>query len=116
MKLPELKNKVYDYACSMADQWFDREPFIGSIMKTVVKANMNKYDNFLTYITDEKGNVLIDELVENMKSIIPQEGYRIDIKEIAYKNGINSFIMNMLPNKILLFTREDLNNLIQLIK
>lgn len=116
MRLPELKNKVYDYASNMLDQWFDREPFVSSIAKTVLKANINKYDEYFTYITDEKGNVLIDELVENMKSIIPEDGYHIDIKGMAMQYNMSPFIVKMLPNKILLFTREDLNNLISTLK
>lgn len=116
MRLPELKNKVYDYACGMLDQWFDREPFISSIAKTMLKANLNKYDEYMLYITDEKGDVLVNDLAENMKNIIPQDGYQIDIKKIAMQNNMSPFIVKMLPNKILLFTREDLNNLIRTLR
>lgn len=116
MKLPELKNKVYDYACNMLDQWFDREPFVASVAKTVLRANLNKYDEYFSYITDERGNVLVNELAENMVSIIPEDGYKIDIRKLAFDNGVSPFIGKMLPNKILLFTREDMNNLIRTLR
>lgn len=113
MKLPELKNKVYDYACNMLDQWFDNEKLVSSIGKTVLKANINKYDEYFTYITDEKGNVLLNDFVGNIKTIIPEDGYQIDIRKLAFDNNISPFIVRMLPNKILLFTREDLDELIR---
>ena len=113
MKLNEVKTKILDFSSSLFDEWFDKEPLLNSIAKTMVKANINKYDEYISYITDENGDVLIEDLANNLTSFIPIEGYQIDIKEMAYKNNVSPFVIKMLPNKILLFTRDDLQTLLK---
>lgn len=97
----ELKDKVIIYLNELINEWFDgnsiQDNLSKTIARTVLKANRNKYDTYLDLVTDEKGNVLVKDLFDNFTF----EPIEIDLKKYS----------SMLPNKVLLFTQDDYNEL-----
>lgn len=97
MKQIELKNIIVQFLNEMIDQWFDDNMLLNGIAKTIVKANMNKYDNIIDMVTDNNGNVLINELLDNIGDSFIGDGIRIDLRQYN----------NLFPNRILLFDKND---------
>ena len=79
------------------DMWFDSNSFQDNIArtfaKTIVKANQNKFDNIIDMLTDENGDVLVDELLDNFEF----QDISIDLTQYS----------SLLPRKILIFSRSD---------
>lgn len=103
MKTSEVKVVVYNHLNKLIGEWFSDKPLIQAFAKTALQANINKYDNLLEMLTDENGNLLIDELVNNLGIT---NGYEIDLTNIS----------PLLPNRILLVSKEDIQSLINEIK
>ena len=103
MKTSDVKVVIYNHLNKLIGEWFEDKPLIQAIAKTALKANINKYDNLLEMLTDEKGNLLVDELIDNLGI---KDGYNIDLTTIS----------PLLPNRIVLITKEDINALINDIK
>lgn len=101
MKKEEFKDKVITYLNQMLDAWFDgnnvQENISKTVAKTIVKAHRNKYDKYIELLTDENGEVLVRELFDNFTF----EPIEIDLQKYSY----------LLPNKVLLFTQDDYNEL-----
>lgn len=101
MKKEELKDKVVSFLDGMINQWFDgttmQENISRTVARTILIANRNKYDNYIDLVTDEHGNVLIDELLNNFNF----EPIEIDLTKYSY----------LLPKKILIFGKEDYEQL-----
>ena len=77
---------------ALCDQWFDDNALMKGIARTVIQANADKYDNVIDMLTDSKGNVLVDELLNNIT-----EDVHIDLPYL---------------NKVLLLSRKDISNII----
>lgn len=105
MKIEDVKTVVYKHIDNLINDWFNDKPLFKGLAKTVLQANINKYDNVLDMLTDKDGNILIDELVNNMGDAI-EKGYEIDLTNIS----------PLLPNRILLISKEDIQALINEIK
>ena len=103
MQTSEAKAVIVKHLNKLITEWFGDKPLIQAIAKTVLQANINKYDNILGLLTDEKGNLLVDELVNNLGI---KDGYQIDLTTIS----------PLLPNRIVLITKEDVENLISDLK
>lgn len=85
--------------------WFGDKPLIQAIGITVVQTNVNKFDGVLDMLTDENGQVNVDGLIENLGGILEQD-YTIDLTTIS----------PYLPNRILIISKSDINDLINEIK
>lgn len=85
--------------------WFADKPLVQAIGITVVQTNVNKFDGVLDMLTDENGQVNIDGLIENLGGILEQD-YTIDLTTIS----------PYLPNRILIISKSDINDLINEIK
>lgn len=105
MKIEDVKAIVYKHIDKLITEWFGDKPLFKGLAKTILEANINKYDNLLEMIADKDGNLLIDELVNNMGDAI-EKGYEIDLTTIS----------PLLPNRILLISKEDIQALINEIK
>lgn len=105
MKIEDVKAIVYKHIDKLISEWFSDKPLFKGLAKTVLQANINKYDNVLGLLTDKDGNILVDELVNNMGDAI-EKGYEIDLTNIS----------PLLPNRILLVSKEDIQSLINEIK
>lgn len=103
MKLNEVKQVIEKHLSNLINDWFSDKPLIKGIAHTVLKANINKYDNLIELITDEKGDVLIDELVNNLNL---NNGYEIDLTTIS----------PFLPARVIIISKEDIEAIIREIK
>lgn len=100
MQTSEAKAVIVKHLNKLITEWFGDKPLIQAIAKTALQANINKYDNLLEMLTDEKGNLLIDELINNLGI---KNGYEIDLTTIS----------PLLPNRIVLISKEDIESLIR---
>lgn len=109
MKASELKNRVMTNGGMLIDKVFDtnsiQDKMMNGLLRTVLKANINKFDNVLGLISDSNGDIILDEL-ENM---IPEK-IDIDLTEYASRWSIPSW---MIPNKIVLLTKNDILEIIK---
>ena len=103
MRTNEVKAVITKHLNKLITEWFGDKPLIQAIAKTAIQANINKYDNLLEMLTDEKGNLLIDELIDNLGI---KNGYEIDLTTIS----------PLLPNRIVIISKEDIESLINDIK
>ena len=99
MKTNEVKAVIAQHLNKLITEWFGDKPLIQAVAKTAVQANINKYDNLLEMLTDEKGNLLVDELIDNLGI---REGYEIDLTTIS----------PLLPNRVILISKQDIDGLI----
>lgn len=103
MKTSEVKAVIVKHLNKLIGEWFADKPLIQAIAKTALQANINKYDNILEMLTDEKGNLLVDELVNNLGV---KDGYQIDLTTIS----------PLLPSRIILISKSDIDALINDLK
>lgn len=114
MKIDELKQYIVPRLYNIIDGWFDtqsmQDRFINGTLKTIIQANINKYDYILSLFGNENGDIDLSLLKEEMKKTM-QNRYEMDVKELTSKWNIPSFL---LPNKVLLITRDELMELLPL--
>ena len=106
MKKGELKMIITNHLDKQIDGWFDtntlQDNIARSFAKTMVKANQNKFDNIIDMLTDENGDVLVDELLNNFEF----QDFTIDLTQYS----------SLLPRKILIFSKSDFEQLKNAIK
>lgn len=100
MQTSEAKAVIVKHLNKLITEWFDDKPLIQAVAKTALQANINKYDNLLEMLTDEKGELMVNELFNNLGIM---NGYQIDLITIS----------PLLPNRIVLITKEDIESLIR---
>lgn len=103
MRTSDAKAVIAKHLNKLITEWFADKPLIQAVAKTALQANINKYDNLLEMLTDENGNLLIDELFDNLGI---KNGYQIDLTAIS----------PLLPNRIVIISKEDIEGLIRDIK
>lgn len=99
MRTNEVKAVITKHLNKLITEWFGDKPLIQALAKTALQANINKYDNLLEMLTDEKGNLLIDKLIDNLGI---KDGYEIDLTTVS----------PLLPNRIVIISKEDIESLI----
>lgn len=100
MQTSEAKAVIVKHLNKLITEWFGDKPLIQAIAKTALQANLNKYDSILEMLTDEKGELMVNELINNLGIM---NGYQIDLTTIS----------PLLPNRIVLITKEDIESLIR---
>lgn len=100
MQTSEAKAVIVKHLNKLITEWFGDKPLIQAIAKTALQANINKYDNLLEMLTNEKGELMVNELFNNLGIM---NGYQIDLTTIS----------PLLPNRIVLITKEDIESLIR---
>jgi hypothetical protein len=88
----EFKRRMLEGLYKLCDQWFDDNALMKGIARTVIQANANKYDAVLDMLTDENGNVLVNELLNNITDDV-----HIDLPYL---------------NKVLILSKTDIRNII----
>lgn len=101
MKRPEFKSVVSDFLTIMCESWFPDKPFIKGLGISLINANINKFDSLLELFEDENGEINVKGIIENMGSL--DEPLKIDLRQYS----------QLLPNRTLLITKEDLNELVK---
>lgn len=99
MQLNDFKQVITKHLNRLITEWFSDVPLIQAFAKTIIKANINKYDNLLNLLTDENGDILIDELLNNLNI---RNGYEIDLTTIS----------PLLPNRVIIISRSDIDAII----
>ena len=100
MQTSEAKAVIVKHLNKLITEWFGDKPLIQAIAKTALQANLNKYDTILEMLTNEKGELMANELFNNLGIM---NGYQIDLTTIS----------PLLPNRIVLITKEDIESLIR---
>lgn len=100
MQTSEAKAVIVKHLNKLITEWFDDKPLIQAVAKTALQANINKYDNLLEMLTNEKGELMVNELFNNLGIM---NGYQIDLTTIS----------PLLPNRIVLISKEDIESLIK---
>lgn len=110
MKVTEFKVRTINKLFNIIDGWFDngfQDGMINGVLKTIIKANQNKYDELLKVFTDEQGNIDLSEINKQMEKVVP-ENLEIDLKDYANKIGVPPYLV---PNKILILPKQDVISL-----
>lgn len=100
MQINEAKAVIVKHLNKLITEWFGDKPLIQAIAKTALQANINKYDNILEMLTNEKGELMVNELVENLGIV---NGYQIDLTSIS----------PLLPNRIVIISKEDIQEILR---
>lgn len=103
MQTSEAKAVIVKHLNKLITEWFADKPLIQAIAKTALQANINKYDNLLEMLTNEKGELMVNELINNLGIM---DGYQIDLTTIS----------PLLPNRIVIISKEDIESLIRDLK
>lgn len=106
MEKSELKKIVSNHLNKMMDGWFSDNELFKALGKTIIQANVNKFDGLIDLLTDENGNVLVDDLIKNLGDTVIGDGIKIDLTKYS----------SLLPRRILIFSKSDLNELVGKIK
>lgn len=97
MKKGELKMIITNHLNKQIDEWFDtnslQDNLARTFAKTIVKANQNKFDALIDLMTDNNGDVLVDDLLNNFEF----QDFTIDLTQYS----------SLLPRKILIFSKSD---------
>ena len=99
MKLNDFKQVITKHLNRLISEWFNDMPLIQALTKTILKANLNKYDNLLNLLTDENGDIMIEELIANLNL---NNGYEIDLTRIS----------PLLPARVLIISKQDIENIL----
>lgn len=99
MKTNEAKQVIVNHLNKLITEWFGDKPLILAVAKTALQANINKYDTLLEMLTDKDGNLLINELINNLGI---GNGIEIDLTTIS----------PLLPNRVVIISKSDIDNLL----
>lgn len=105
MNVIEVKKVLVKHLNRLIGEWFKDKPLYEGLALTIVQANINKFDGLLTMLTDENGNIMIDELTINLGNLL-EKGYEIDLTTISA----------LLPHRVLIISKEDIQAVIDEIK
>lgn len=111
MKTQELKMKLQETAEKLINTYFSDTTIIdrmtNATLKSLLKANMTKIDEILNMFTDKNGEIDAEYIIGNYAEAIG-ESFQIDIKDCIKSD----FIKSLLPNKILIISKDDVLNII----
>lgn len=96
MQINDFKQVITKHFNRLINEWFSDIPLFKALALTVIKANINKYDNLLQLLTDENGDILIDELLNNLNI---RNGYEIDLTTIS----------PLLPARVIIISKSDID-------
>lgn len=107
MKATELKLRIQTVAENLINIYFGENSVIdkltNSTLKVLLKNNMYQLDDLLKLFSDKNGEIdaqsVINTYVEQF-----QDGIQFDIKKFIK----NDFIRNVLPDKTLIITKDDI--------
>lgn len=104
MKKEELKPIVKDFLHKMSDAWFEDKPIWKTLAYNLVDANVNKYDGVLDMFANENGDIDVEGILKSIGETM-EDNYKIDLQQFH----------PILPNRILLITKEDIQHLVGLL-
>ena len=99
MQLNDFKQVIRTHGERLINEWFNDSPVFKALAMTMLKANINKYDNYINLLADENGEVMIEELITNLNI---RNGYEIDLTRIS----------PLLPSRVLILSKSDIDAII----
>ena len=100
MNKQEAKTTLSNFADKLINGWFPSNSLTDILAKagakTIIKAKVDEYDNFIDLFS-KNGHIMLDELLDNL--IENFEGWQLDLTE---------FNIPILPNKIIIISKQDL--------
>jgi hypothetical protein len=105
MKKEELKPILKDFLIDMMNEWFDDKPLWKTLGNSLISANIDKYDNVLDMFADKNGDIDIEGILNSVGDVM-EDVYKIDLQEFS----------PLLPSRLLLISKEDINKLTTSIK
>lgn len=100
MKKAEFKKVLSQFLKRRIVEWFEDKPFIKGLGLSIVDANINKYDSLLDMFADENGEIDVKGLINNLSDL--NQPLKVDLSTIS----------PILPNRVLLITKDDFNELL----
>lgn len=97
MKRAEFKNRTSEFLKNMMCEWFPDHSFIKGLGISLVDAQINKYDTLIELFEDEKGNIDVNGIIDNLGDSL-NEPIKIDLRQYS----------PLLPNRTLIITKEDI--------
>lgn len=101
MTKDELKPILKDFLTGMMNDWFSDKPLWKTLGNSLITANINKYDNVLDMFADENGDIDVQGILNSIGDTM-EDAYKIDLQQFS----------PLLPNRILLISKEDIKNLL----
>ena len=101
MTKDELKPILQAFLTEMMESWFSDRPLVKTLGNSLIKANVNKYDNVLDMFADEHGDIDVDDILNSVGDTM-EDAYKIDLEQFS----------TLLPKRILLISKEDIKNLL----
>ena len=86
----------------MMDGWFEGLPVLKALGNSLIEANINKYDNILDMFANENGEIDVERIISDLPTDKPIE---MDLRQLS----------PILPNRVLLITKEDLDIFLKMI-
>ena len=112
MKIAELKLRLLSGANNLVDNYFGSgsitDNMLNATLKLLIRQNEYKLDGVLDMFADERGEIDGDVVVEEYSKVFGREGVILDIRDFVK----SSTIRNLLPDKCLKVTQEDLRKMI----
>ena len=101
MKKEQLKPIIQDFLHKMCEAWFTDKPLWRTLGVSLIDANINKYDNVLDMFADENGEIDVNGILNSVGDTM-ENAYQIDLSQFS----------PILPNRILLISKEDITQLL----
>lgn len=112
MKASELKLRIQTSAENLIDVYFNDNTIVdklaNSTMKVLLRNNIYKVDDVLKLFTDKEGEIDAKSIIDTYANTFG-EGIPFDIKGYIKSD----FVRNLLPNKTLIITKEDILKIIE---
>lgn len=113
MKISDFKERVLTTIYDLVDVYFGENDIIDSMvnstLKLMINVNSNKLDEALKIFTNSEGEIDADTIVNAYANNIGDNGVSFNIKQYVK----NDFIRNILPDKTLIISKEDILKIIK---
>lgn len=108
MRKEEISYNIKQFVYKLIDDMLPQDGLLGKIenrtAKYWVEQNQWRLNKILSSLTDENGGIDPNQLVEQYKDVLFEEGeLRLSMKDI-----VPDVFSDILPNKIVVFTVDDL--------
>lgn len=117
MELNKIKSKLKDYFLDQIESLSKTDPLISitkPILTRLVDNNINKIDNMLSFLKDDKGNIDIENILSEMvDSVINTKTFTLNTSLLGDINIGDGKIVLTIPyiNKNIIFNKQDLEKL-----
>ena len=114
MKIEEIKMRMHKFVNNMIDLYMPPTNFLDKMKNATAKLwidqNIWQIDAMLDSFGDKDHQIDVDKIMEYYEDVLFEDGdLRLDIKSMIPDDY--EWMKNQLPNKIILFKKEDLHNI-----